>query len=201
MRYVNHGMIVGLMLGLISLGCEKPGGNFKTAKQIKEDNQAAGKSDHASHDHGAGPHGGSIVELGDEEYHAEVVVDGKTNALTVYMFGSDAKTAAPIAATELAVAGDKSLTLKAVPQEGDGDGKASKFELVDEVLVGPIAKDGFLHGDLKLEIDGKPYRGEIDYHFDGSSHDDKKSDESKEDADKSDSGAKSPDEASGKTEK
>src|SRR5689334_14349072 len=120
MRCVNQGMIAGLILGLCCIGCEKPGGNFKTAKQIKEDNKAAGKSDHALHDHPPGPHGGSIVELGDDEYHAEVVVDGKTNMLSVYMFGSDAKTVAPIAATEVTVvADDKSLMLKAVPQEGD----------------------------------------------------------------------------------
>jgi hypothetical protein len=204
MRCVNHGMIAGLMLGLVCVGCEKPGGNFKTAKQIKQENKAAGTSDHVPHDHSAGPHGGAIVELGDDEYHAEVVVDGKTHTLAVYMFGSDAKTVTPIAATEVIVVteDDKSLSLKATPQDGDGEGKSSKFELADEATVKPIAEAGFLHGDLKLEIDGKPYHGAIDSHFDGSSHDDhadKKTAEPNED--KPGAEAKSPDDASEKTEK
>lgn len=168
-------MIAGLAVSLISLGCDQPGGNFKTAEQLKQERQAAGKTDHHDdHDHSAGPHGGSIVELGDEEYHAEVVVDGKSHTLRVYLFGTDAKTPAPIAAAEVTVTvedGPK-LSLKAAPQTGDGEGKSSLFELSDETAVGAIAKAGFLHGSLQLETDGKPYRGDIDAHFDGTAHDD-----------------------------
>lgn len=168
----NWWMLVGAMCGLISAGCEQPGGNFKTASQIKQEKGAAGHTD--DHDHGAGPHGGAIVELGDEEYHAEVVVDGKTHALKVYLFGKDAKTPAPIAATEVTVTteDDKKLALKAAPQTGDGDGKSSLFELTDEAAVDAIAKAGYLHGSLQLEAEGKPYRGDIDAHFDGSAHED-----------------------------
>lgn len=171
----NGWRIAGFALGLISAGCEPQGGNFKTASQIKQENQAAGKADsHDDHDHGAGPHGGSIVELGDEEYHAEVVVDGKAHALKVYLFGKDAKTAAPISATEVMVVteDDQKLALKAAPQSGDGEGKASLFELIDEAAVDAISKAGYLHGSLQLEADGKSYRADIDAHFDGTTHDD-----------------------------
>ena len=166
------GMAAGVAVGMFCAGCGQPGGDYKTAKQINQTQQGTG---HAGHDHGheAGPHGGSIVELGDEEYHAEVVVDGKSHAMTVYVLGKDAKTATPVAAAEVTVVvGEKQLVLKAVPQDGESAGKSSKFELVDADSVDAIAKDGFLHANLRAEIDGKQYHGEIDYHFDGSSHDD-----------------------------
>lgn len=162
----------GLIVGLFAVGCE-PKGEFKTAKQIKTEK---GHTDDG-HEHGAaGPHGGAIVELGDEEYHGEVVVDAKTHTLTVYLFGKDAKTPAPIAAEHVTVVDgkDTQLQLSAVEPK---DGKTSQFALADEEKVGTIAKAGFLHGELKLEADGKPYRGKIDAHFDGSSHDEDKHDE------------------------
>lgn len=170
----NGWMFAGLTLSLIGAGCEQQGGNFKTASQIKQEKGAAGHTDHEDHEHGAGPHGGSIVELGDEEYHAEVVVDAKSHALKVYLLGKDAKTPVPVAAMEVIVTteDDKKLTLKAAPQEGDGEGKASLFELSDETTVDAIAKAGFIHGSLQLEAGGKPYRGDIDAHFDGASHED-----------------------------
>ena len=36
-----------------------------------------------------GPHKGIVVEWGDEEYHAEIVVDAKAGAVTVYIYGDD----------------------------------------------------------------------------------------------------------------
>ncbi len=161
-------------VGLLS-GCTGSGGDYKTAQQIKQAKQAAGQHVHDEHhEHGAaGPHGGAIVELGDEEYHAEVVVDGKTHTLQVYLLGPDAKTSAAVGAQEAAVTTEdnQTLTLKAVPQAGDAKDKASKFELADEGAVDALLKAGFLHGSLQLEINGKPFRGDIDAHFDGSSHD------------------------------
>jgi|GEM_PF-374971 len=161
-------LVSSLTLALIAGGCTEPGGDFKTVKQIKNEKQAAGHDDY-DHEHGAaGPHGGAIVELGDEEYHAEVVVDAKTNTLTVYLFGKDAKTPSPIAATEIIVVTEdnEKHALKAVAVEG----KAAEFSLQDEAKVGAITKAGYLHGSLQLEVDGKPYRGDIDAHFDGATH-------------------------------
>lgn len=173
-------LFICLTAGCYLAGCNGSGGDYKTAGQIKQEKKASGQPVHADHeDHGPGPHGGAIVELGDDEYHAEVVVDGKTHTLLVYLLGPDAKTATAIAATEATVMteGNQSLTLKAAPQKGDADGKASKFELTDEAAVDALVKAKSLHGDLQIEIDGKPFRGHIDAHFDGSSHDDHKDDE------------------------
>ncbi|WLD14380.1 hypothetical protein [Planctellipticum variicoloris] len=172
MTALLRGGISALCLGLL-IGCG-PTAEYKTNEQLKT--ERGDDHDHDDHGHGAaGPHGGSLVELGEEEYHAEVVVDEKTHSLVVYLLGKDAKTASPIAATEVTVGlgGDKSATLKAAPLEGEGEGKASKFELADEKVVHDLLDAGFLHGSLKVQIGEKAYEGHIDAHFDHD-HDDHK---------------------------
>jgi len=58
---------------------------------------------HAEHAHpGEGPHHGDLVELGNEEYHAEVV-HGEGGSVSVYILDSAAKSAVPIDATELTI--------------------------------------------------------------------------------------------------
>lgn len=172
MTALLRGGISALCLGLL-IGCG-PTAEYKTNEQLKT--ERGDDHDHDDHGHGAaGPHGGSLVELGEEEYHAEVVVDEKTHSLVVYLLGKDAKTASAIAATEVTVGlgGDKSATLKAAPLEGEGEGKASKFELADEKVVHDLLDAGFLHGSLKVQIGEKAYEGHIDAHFDHD-HDDHK---------------------------
>ncbi|HQZ69109.1 MAG TPA: hypothetical protein PLY87_28675, partial [Planctomycetaceae bacterium] len=60
---------------------------------------------HEGHDHAhpsEGPHHGDLVELGNEEFHAEVV-HGEAGSVTVYILDSAAKVAVPIDATELTI--------------------------------------------------------------------------------------------------
>ena len=53
---------------------------------------AASAHEHDEHAHAhEGPHHGSIVELGNEEYHAEIVHDDATGTVTVYLLDSSAK--------------------------------------------------------------------------------------------------------------
>ena len=166
--------VVGLLGGVV--GCDGGKSDYKKADEIKK---APAAHDEHDHDHGAkGPHGGSLVELGAEQYHAEVVLDHDAHALRVCLLGSDAKTATPVAATELAIApeGKDAWTLKAVPQEGDGDGKASRFELIDDKIVHDLFDAKFLHGDLHITIGDTPFSGHIDMHLDADSHDHKHDD-------------------------
>ena len=165
----NGWLVVGALSGLLAVGCDGANSNYKTAKEL-----SGGKSAVDEHEHGAGPHGGAIVELGNDEYHAELVLDGQAHVLRVYMLGGDAKTTSPVTVSEITVVTEdnQSLKLPAKPQVGDTDGKSSLFELVDEKAVEGLEKAGYLHGSLQLEIAGKPYRGDIDAHFDGSAHGD-----------------------------
>ena len=174
---VRFSLIASLALGLTfgGFGCNGKS-DYKSVADVKK---APPLPDHG---HGEkGPHGGGIVELGDEEYHAEIVVDHATESVAVFVLGKDAKTAEPVGAAEISITpdGKESLTLKAAPQKGDGDGKASKFQIVDDALVHTLMDAGFLHGELRITIGDKPYLGHIDYHLDGASHDEHDHDKKK----------------------
>lgn len=146
------------------LGCG--GGNsneYKPAAQLP----VAPDEAHHGHEHAHGPHGGYLIELGQEEYHAELVVDGKTHTLTIYLLGSDGKSAAGTAADNVTIAlgGETSLTLQAV------EGAADTYQLTDAKAVDELLDDGFLHGTLSVKIGEKSYSVELDIHFEEEGHD------------------------------
>jgi hypothetical protein len=122
--------------------------------------------DHAGHDHHAhGPHGGSIVELGTHDMHAEAVLDEDESRLDIYILGSDAETAQAIDATSLTLSfkhGDETedFELTAAPQDGDAEGKASKFSITSEDLSQELHhhKEG---AALQFMADGIAYTGTV----------------------------------------
>jgi hypothetical protein len=119
------------------------------------------------HEHEHGPHGGHLVELGEEEYHAEVVFDQKDAKLTVYILDSTAKTPTPIDGKEitlkLAIDGKtEPFALAAVPQSSDPQGKSSRFELAGNADVKSHIKDEEdLKGSVSATIGGKSFSGDI----------------------------------------
>lgn len=185
-------LVAMLAIGLLgAVGCDGGKSDYKKADDLKKAPAVHDEHGHDEHGHGEkGPHGGSIVELGEEEFHAEVVLDHDAHALRVFVLGKDAKTAAPTTATEITVAaeGKDAVTLKAAPQDGDGEGRSSRFELIDEKLVHDILDAKFLHGKLDIKIGDKPYSGHIDMHLDDVHHEHK--DEPKKDEAKPADGAK-----------
>ncbi len=130
-----------------------------------------GHSHADGHDHGhdsVGPHGGQIIEIGEEEYHAELLHDDVRQKVGVHMLDSSAKNAAPIDATSIVIncmAGGKpaQFTLNAVAQEGEAAGTASYFELVSKEFSDAMDAEG-ANPRLNLTIKGKPYVGEIGAH-------------------------------------
>ncbi|WP_442508178.1 hypothetical protein SH528x_007138 [Novipirellula sp. SH528] len=120
-----------------------------------------------------GPHHGSLVELGNEEFHAEVVHDAKS--VTVYILDSAAAKAVPIDAKEVTInlthdGAPEQFKLAASPDAGDTDGKSSRFTLADAELVGHI-DDEASAPKLSVTINGTPYRGEIKHDHDHEGHD------------------------------
>ena len=192
-------LVAMLAMGLLggAVGCDGGKSDYKKADDLKK--APAAHEEHGEHGHGEkGPHGGSLVELGADEFHAEVVLDHDAHTLRVFVLGKDAKTAEPTTATEITVTaeGKDAVTLKAAPQEGDGDGKTSRFELIDEKLVHDILDAKFLHGEVRLTIGDKPYSGHIDMHLDDVHHEHKdevKKDDAKPDAAKPDEAKKDED--------
>lgn len=152
---------MGVSTGLF-LGCGG-GEEFKTHTELPP-----ASHDH-EHGHGEpGPHGGSLVELGEEEYHAELLVDHDAHAVKVFLLDKEGKTAVPTAASELSIdtGNGEVLMLKPVHQESDPEGQASVFELVDDAVVHDLLDAGFIHGKLTVAIGEKTLTGGIDAHFD-----------------------------------
>lgn len=110
-----------------------------------------------------GPHHGDLVELGDEEYHAEVVHD--EGSMTVYILDGTATKNVAIDANEITVnvaheGNVEQFKLQAVPVAGDAEGKASQFILKDAELAKDLDREGVTI-KLAIPIDGKMFSAPI----------------------------------------
>ncbi len=139
---------------------------------------AAG-DDHAheghEHAHVHGPHDGHLIEIGEEEYHAEWTHDD-SGKVTVYILDAEAKKEVPIAAEEISidtVVGGKTTTFKlpAVDASTGDMPMASKFEIVDKGLLGVLESlsDG-VTATLKVTIGDKPFEAKIEHDDHGHKH-------------------------------
>jgi hypothetical protein len=119
------------------------------------------------HEHEHGPHSGHLVELGEEEHHAEVVFDAKSAKLTIYILDSTAKKAEPIDAKDVALkltidGKSAGFKLPAVPDAGDPQGKSSRFELGgDPDIKAHIKDEEDLKGAVSVTIANKSFTGDI----------------------------------------
>jgi len=148
------------------IGCNKPESPMQSKPApVASDHghdHGDGTHDHSvkGHSHGAGPHGGVVADWGGGKFHVEFTVDHEQQQATAYILGPDEKTPAPIeaASIELSIQDPEMLvTLQASPQEGDTDGKSSRFVGTHEKLV--VVKE--YAGTLTGVIDGTPYSGDF----------------------------------------
>jgi len=164
------------MAGLASLLSLAVLGGCKPAAPATEPKSAVpAKAEHAEHDHPTeGPHHGDLVELGNEEYHAEIV-HGDGGDISIYVLDSHAEKAVPIEAAEVVInlthdGKAEQFKLPATPDAGDPAGKSSKFSLKDEELASDLDKEGTA-AKLVLSINGKSFTGKIEHHHEGAGHD------------------------------
>ena len=162
---VNCGFVLGCLVWVG--GCDSGKGEYgPVEKGVK-----VADDPHEHHDE-HGPHGGHLIEFGKHESHAELVFDGKSNKLTVYVFGHDLDEANPIAQKELTLhlmidGKETPFQLKAAPLEGEPQGKSSRFELSGHEQIAEHIHDAEdLKGHLKIKIGDKTYEGEITHDHD-----------------------------------
>lgn len=92
--------------------------------------------EHVHHEHVA-PHGGTLVVLGHEFAHLEVVLDPRAARLDLYLLDGEAESPVRSEAAELVLKVDgKDLTLKPVANEltGEKEGDTSQFEVNSPLL-------------------------------------------------------------------
>jgi hypothetical protein len=150
-----------LMPALLATGCSQnaSGPSPVTTNSKSHDDEHA----HTT----VGPHGGDLIELGNEEYHAELVHDDKAATVTIYILDSHAEAAVPIDATELTINlkhDDQAEQFKLVasPDASDSSDKSSRFVSNDAELGEDLEHEG-ADPQLVLMINGKQYRGKIEH--------------------------------------
>lgn len=114
--------------------------------------------DHEDHDHGPGPHGGTIIEFG--KHHAEFCVDHDKKQVTIYILSGNLKKAVPIPAEKLLLSIKSpqfQVDVKASPLEGEPKGQSSRFVATHD----NFGKEQDFEGTLSGEIEGKPYLGDF----------------------------------------
>ncbi|MEX2288120.1 MAG: hypothetical protein WD648_13580 [Planctomycetaceae bacterium] len=163
-RIWSHSVVI-LSAMLWITGCTDPnsGKDKKESSTAKQTDKAkADKADHHEngHEHGDGPHDGTLADWGGGKYHVEFVVDHDKKEATVYILGSDEKTPTPIKATEIQLSIKSpafQVALKAAPQKGDPEGSSSQFVGTHENL-GKVQE---FSGTITGEIEGTPFTGEF----------------------------------------
>jgi hypothetical protein len=115
-----------------------------------------------------GPHGGELVELGNEEYHGELVHHKNAGTVTIYVLDGEARDVVPIESTEITInlthgGQAEQFKLTASPEESDPAGRSSRFVSSDEELAAHLEEEG-TNAELVITIEGKQYRGKIEHH-------------------------------------
>jgi hypothetical protein len=159
-----------VLLGILAVGVAGCGG-ASTAVPTKSSGETAEHAhEHADH----GPHDGDLVELGNDEYHAEIVheADGK---VSVYILDSSAKSAVPIDAAEVTLnivhdGTPEQISLAAAPMDTDPAGQSSRFVTADAHASEDLDHEG-VAAKLAVTINGTSYQGAIEHDHDHAGHD------------------------------
>jgi len=150
------GALMALAALTLALGCGPRDGTSK--------GDTTASTEHGAH--GAGPHGGAVADWGGGKYHVEFKPDHDKKEATVWILGRDEKTPAPIKAKDgqisASITGLKTkdsfeMVLKADPQKGDPEGKASRFTGNHEKL----GVEQEFAGTIIGVVDGTPYNGDF----------------------------------------
>jgi hypothetical protein len=158
---------LALMMGLtLTLGCNSDNGPPAVPETTSAGN-------HAKHDHpSTGPHGGDLIELGSEDYHAELTHDSE---VIVHLLDGSAKAAAATDATEVTInvrqdGKAEQYRLPASPAAEDPEGKSSQFTSDNAQLLAAFdAHEAEIQ--LVVMINGKQYRGGLADGHGGEGHD------------------------------
>jgi hypothetical protein len=149
------------LLAFSLAGCTSP------ANHTEKTPKAGEPHDHEHHHHG--PHNGHLMELGQEEYHAEWTHDEKTGQVTFYILDAAAEKEVPIAADEITIdvkVGNnppKTYKLEAV---NPTDGKSAAFTITDKGFEGVFdqLKSPGLVLTLHVNINGKQFDQPVKEH-------------------------------------
>jgi hypothetical protein len=107
-RMKRHLSFACLIASLVLSACQSSSTETKATSTITAVTPAPGSSAEAAkkeveHEHSA-PHGGALVELGEEFAHVELVLDAVTGALTAYALDGEAEKSVRVKQSEIEIA-------------------------------------------------------------------------------------------------
>ena len=124
---------------VVLVGCNQPSSTAKTPVNLKADGTVKtskteqNKPADEEHPHVPGAHGGIVIPIGSDSYHAEAVIE-KDGQFRLLMLGADETRIQEVdvqaVMAYIKAAGETDATpieMKAVPQDGDASGKTSQF--------------------------------------------------------------------------
>jgi hypothetical protein len=166
-RLFCHSLSAMLSAALLLTGCKTSTPPAELGTAPAGDGHAHGTAGHAEE----GPHHGHLIELGEEEYHAELTHDDATKTITVYLLDTQGKAPVTISDSEIALnlvadGQPTQVKLAAAPQEGDAAGQSSRFSITDEKVLETLEAPKTT-GRLNVTINGKTYSGTIEHHEHG----------------------------------
>jgi hypothetical protein len=138
----------------------------------RQEAHAAAHDDHDGHDHDElGPHGGALIELGSASYHAELLHDDQTQAVTVYLLDGTARR--PAAASQLPQHVLLNVMIGSTPRQYSLPRvDDNRYSVVDESLCESLCENENARARLNATIGGKTFVGNIEPHaHDGHEHD------------------------------
>lgn len=129
------------------------------AKPAKVDAKNAHAHEHSE----VGPHEGTLIEWGDEEYHGEFTVDHKAKQVTVYLLDGTAKKAPNVVPAKIT---DVQLSITNVNPPLTLDLKHDPTKSNDKGIAFVATNDQFatemeFKGNVSGKVDGKAYSGDF----------------------------------------
>jgi hypothetical protein len=167
MKHLMTRTAILALAAMLLVGCgkthtEKSSEPTTDLPDMPPDTVDTGSSGHPTH----GPHNGGLIELGKEEYHAELIRDKDAGSVTIYLLdGATAKVAVATDSPELTLnvthdGKPEQFKFLAQPDKGDPEGKSSRFVSNDAELMEHLGEKN-LDARLVVKIDGKSFNGKI----------------------------------------
>ncbi len=162
--------IAGLTITLILGGCQSsapqtmaPAANAAATPAPGHSAEMAKKQD--EHEHSA-PHGGALVELGEEFAHVEIVLDAATGKLAAYALDGEAEKSVRVKQSEIEIdVKNPAVTIKlggvANTLTGETAGDTSEFSALSDRLKGATNFDGVIK---TISIKGKQFK-DVEFNF------------------------------------
>ena len=107
----------------------------------------------AKHTHQA-PHGGTLVELGQEFAHVELVFESTTGKVTAYVLDGEVEKPIRLEQKELVLKGKVTLQAVGSPLTGEKPGDTSQFEGQSDGLKGATELDAAL---VRIVVKGREF--------------------------------------------